>query len=188
MSSVSRSTRHVRGVLVEERIELANEDGELVAAVGRRHARREVAGLKNAARCIGDFAQRTRRAPCRTTCPTATERTSTAAPTSPNARRSGASSTALLSVLRPAWIKRPSNSVREAIGVIAQCVLRQAHGWDRAFRGHAPFGNRNALDDGLHPVRRSFHPDGPVAGIDHANEPRAPILRCIAVELDRRRH
>ena len=43
------------------------------------------------------------------------------------------------------------------------------------------------MDDGLHPVRRRFHPDGSVPRIDHAHEPRVSILRCAAVEsLDNR--
>ena len=55
---------HVCGVFIEESIELADEDGQLTAAVGRPDSRGEVAGFENPARCIGDFAQRTRRAPC----------------------------------------------------------------------------------------------------------------------------
>src|SRR4029450_5826232 len=53
----------MRRVLVEERIELTDKDGQLAAAMGRTDSRGEVAGLKDPAGCFGDFAQRTRCAP-----------------------------------------------------------------------------------------------------------------------------
>lgn len=97
---------HVRGVFVEEGVELGDEGGEFAATAGGGDPSGKVAGFENAASGGGDGAERASGAPSEDDAG-GKERTSAPAPTRAKARFNGARSTARLSRMRPTWSCQP---------------------------------------------------------------------------------